>query len=507
MSKNKKNLIGIGKELKKYFLSSNFDTLFSLNKDKFLIRELTKKEINCKNVTYIGIRLGLKRTDIALWNDNDEVSDNEEEKFDHIIKKDFQYNRYDLTPNSNYYEHIKSYLKQNIPANSISRVVIELPSFNPQSNELKEIGSNLDINLFEKKLRPLLEKKEKEKIAIIPVLETFKKMLNEINTTNEIKVINFGLWKMYYPSNYNTWWDEQGFDEKWLAKKTETEKIAKDLTHIKNVNEAETVLIAYIVDEIWKNPWNPFFEYQKRFSKWSYKNVHFPTKVEIDNLLSINYNYKNYFQEKEHKNITYIGIDLGLKRTGIAIWNHSSDKPRNKKIQSINFIHSDLKKELNPRNNTYKKIERFFFENINPESTVKVIIETSKFKDNKEDELTRKIILKFFKDLLNIINHNNKIKSIKASAWRKYYDEYRWFFNNSDYDENPQKNRKKLKKIAKDITHIDNDDEAEAWLIVNKAEIIWKNLKNKKPQRDRNKKSIIVKKTKNIRNYEDENLF
>jgi hypothetical protein len=66
MSKNKKNLIGIGKELKKYFLSSNFDTLFSLNKDKFLIRELTKKEINCKNVTYIGIRLGLKRTDIAL---------------------------------------------------------------------------------------------------------------------------------------------------------------------------------------------------------------------------------------------------------------------------------------------------------------------------------------------------------------------------------------------------------------------------------------------------------
>jgi hypothetical protein len=98
-----------------------------------------------------------------------------------------------LTPNSNYYEHIKSYLKQNIPANSISRVVIELPSFNPQSNELKEIGSNLDIDLFEKKLRPLLEKKEKEKIAIIPVLETFKKMLNEINTTNEIKVINFGL--------------------------------------------------------------------------------------------------------------------------------------------------------------------------------------------------------------------------------------------------------------------------------------------------------------------------
>ena len=133
MSKNKKNLIGIGKELKKYFLSSNFDTLFSLNKDKFLIRELTKKEINCKNVTYIGIRLGLKRTDIALWNDNDEVSDNDEEKFDHIIKKDFQYNRYDLTPNSNYYEHIKSYLKQNIPANSISRVVIELPSLDRKS--------------------------------------------------------------------------------------------------------------------------------------------------------------------------------------------------------------------------------------------------------------------------------------------------------------------------------------------------------------------------------------
>ncbi len=505
MSKNKKKIIKRGKELKRYFLHSNFDTLFSFNKEKFLIRELTKKEINCKNITYIGIRLGLERTDIAFWNDNDEISDNDEEKFDHITKKNFHYNRYDLTPNSNYYEHIKSYLKQNIPANSISRVVIELPSFNPQSNELKEIGPNLNIHLFEKKLRPLLEKKEKEKLTIIPVLETFKKMFNEINTNNEIKVINFGIWKMYYPSHYNTWWDEQGFDEESLIRKQETEKIAKDLTDIKNVNEAETVLIANSIDQIWINPWNPFFEYQKRFSKWCYKNIAFPTKVEIDNLLSLN--YKDYFQEEEYKNITYIGIDLGLKRTGIAIWNHRTDKPKYKKIESTNFIHNDLKKELNPKNYTYRKIEDFLKENIDPESSVKVIIETSKFKENKEDELNRKIILKFFKELLNKINLNNKIKSIPASNWRKYYEKYDLFFNNSDYDPNFPKNRKKLKQIAQDITNIENDDEAEAWLIVNEAENIWKDLKNKKPKGNSNRKSIIVRKTRNIINYEDDIIF
>jgi glycerol-3-phosphate responsive antiterminator len=58
VSKNKKNnLIGKEKEFRNFVLNSSFESLFLLNKENLNIKDLTDKEKENQNITYIGINL------------------------------------------------------------------------------------------------------------------------------------------------------------------------------------------------------------------------------------------------------------------------------------------------------------------------------------------------------------------------------------------------------------------------------------------------------------------
>jgi len=414
---NKKKLIRKEEEFINYALNNLFDPLLLLNNNNLKIRNLTAEEKESKNITYIGIRLRLKKIDFAFWNNKNELSNNNDNNFDDITSKNVKYNKSELISNSLPYEIIEKYFKDNIRSNADIRIIIELPFFKDNQDD--------------------------EKSAILAILKSLKNLLDKISINNEIKIINADVWKSYYAN--------LEFDK-----------------------HPETFLMLNKANLIWIDSWNPFFLDQKNLRR-RFKNVVNTTEDEIQFLLSNT--YKDCIKE-ETRNITYIGIDLGLGTTGVAFWNNINKKINcNKdKFDDINSTFFKYKlEELRPDFEPYEKIKNYFKENIFQDSIVRVIIESPYFKKNQNKEKAAlAFIIETFRILLNEININNEIKFINAHTWRAYYIEYDSIFDDYNLDHISLNKNYRIKNVSKNKTGVENDDEAEAISIVNKAEEIWK---------------------------------
>ena len=418
MSKNKKNnLIGKEKEFRNFVLNSSFESLFLLNKENLNIKDLTDKEKENQNITYIGINLWLKKMEIIFWNNKD-----------NLIENNIQYTRSDFNSNLLPYELIKNAFKANITSNTSIRLIIKLPSLKNDQN--------------------------KEKAAILPILKNIESILKEVNTNSEIKIIN--------DNNWNTNHDaiDSNFDNK---------------------NNSANLIIDK-ADLIWNNVWNPFFLSQK-ITRRTFRNILEPSEAEILNLLSNTHKDKVYDKEDVLDNITYIGIDLGLKKTGFAFLDYSSNEINHDNIDYFKDIKSENigynLRDLKPDSKPYEKIKYFFNKYIKKDSIVRIIIEIPFFKKNEKTKANqRDFIIETFEILLNEIKNKYEIKLIFAHDWRVYYIEYDSIFD--DHNTNnifSLDKTNKIKKISHDLTDINNDDEAEATLIVNKAHKIWNNTK------------------------------
>ncbi len=427
MSKKKKNkLVGKEKEFRNYVLNSTFDPLFLLNQENLKIRDLTNEENQNQNITYIAIDLWLKKIDIAFWNNQNKIIDNNIDNFNNIINENIQYTRSEFNSNSLPYELIKDVLKKNIKPNANIRLVIELPSLkNDQS---------------------------KEKAATLTIIKSFKNLLNEIDINNQIKIIN-----------HNSWINHYGYNN-----------------HNFNNKNNEATLIVNKAHLIWTNAWNPFFLNENN-TRRTFKNISEPNEAEILNLLSNTYKDKIYDEEDNLDNITYVGIDLGLKKTGFAFLNYPNND--NSDIDYFDHINSkNLRYDLNdlkPNSEPYEKIKEFFNKYIKKDSFIRIIIEIPQFKkDEKREIIQRDFIIETFNILLDELKNKYEIKLIYAHDWRVYYIEYDSIFDESNKDNIFSLDKtNKIKKISHNLTDINNDDEAEAILIVNKSHKIWNNTK------------------------------
>ena len=418
MSKNKKNnLIGKEKEFRNFVLNSSFESLFLLNKENLNIKDLTDKEKEDQNITYIGINLWLKKMEIIFWNNKD-----------NLIENNIEYTRSDFNSNLLPYELIKKSFKANITSNTSIRLIIRLPSLKNDQN--------------------------KEKAAILPILKNIESILKEVNTNSEIKIINDNNWN----TNHDT--IDSNFDNK-----NNSANLIIDKAHL-----------------IWNNAWNPFFLSQK-ITRRTFRNILEPSEAEILNLLSNTHKDKVYDKEETLDNITYIGIDLGLKKTGFAFLDYSSNEINDDNIDYFEHIKSENigynLNDLKPDSKPYEKIKDFFNKYIKKDSIIRIIIEIPFFKKNEKTKANqRDFIIETFEILLNEIKNKYEIKFIYANDWRAYYIEYDSIFD--DHNTNnifSLDKTNKIKKISHDLTDINNDDEAEATLIVNKAHKIWNNTK------------------------------
>ena len=417
MSKdNKRKLIAKDKEFRSYLLNSIFDPLFLLNQQNLKIKDLTDKENQNQNITYIAINLWLKKMDISFWNNKD----------NNIINENIEYTRSEFNSNLLPYETINNILKTNITSHSLIRLIIKLPSLKKDQNN--------------------------EKAAILPILKKLESILKEINTNSEIKII-----KDNNANNYD------------------------DIIDHKTDNKNNSVTL--IIDKahlIWTNTWNPFFLSEKNITRRTFKNILEPNEAEILNLLSNTYKDKIYDKEETLDNITYIGIDLGLKKTGFAFLDYSSnnndiDYFEHIKSENIEYNLNDLKPDSKP----YEKIKYFFNKYIKKDSIIRIIIEIPFFKKNEKTKADqRDFIIETFNILLDELKNKYEIKLIYAHDWRVYYIEYDSIFDDHNIDNTFSLDKtNKIKRISHNLTDINNDDEAEAILIVNKAHKIWNNTK------------------------------
>jgi RNase H-fold protein (predicted Holliday junction resolvase) len=138
------------------------------------------------------------------------------------------------------------------------------------------------------------------------------------------------------------------------------------------------------------------------------------------NLLSNTHKDKVYDKEETLDNITYIGIDLGLKKTGFAFLDYSSNEINDDNIDYFEHIKSENigynLNDLKPDSKPYEKIKDFFNKYIKKDSIIRIIIEIPFFKKNEKTKANqRDFIIETFEILLNEIKNKYEIKFIYAN--------------------------------------------------------------------------------------------